>query len=363
MGRGALDAANRAPSRLVAGGQRATTNGVSVEERGIMGIRVSGIGAYVPARTVTNQELAATVDTSHDWITAHTGIVERRVSAPEEAPSDLGCEAALRCLAHAGVDKSAVDLIIVACATPDQSQPAVACILQQKLGISATHCPAFDVNSVCAGFVFALNVAQGMMLTEPKRYRNVLVIGADAFSKILNWKDRRTCVFFGDGAGAVLLSQSDRDRRFHFHLGCDGRGREFIEVPGGGTRMPATPEVIEKRLNRFVMNGPKVWEFAVSTVPATIRSLLAEQGMKPSDLDLLILHQSNLRMLEAIMKSLELPMEKTVTTVETYGNTAAASIPLTLRKAWDEGRLEAGKRVLLCGFGGGLSWGAALVDW
>jgi 3-oxoacyl-[acyl-carrier-protein] synthase-3 len=192
----------------------------------------------------------------------------------------------------------------------------------------------------------------------------VLVIGTDTFSKILNWKDRRTCVFFGDGAGAVLLSQSGGDeRRFHFHLGSDGRGREFIAVPGGGTRLPVSPEVVEKRLNKFVMNGPKVWEFAVSTVPETIRSLLREHDLVPSDLDLLILHQSNLRMLEAIMKNLELPMEKTVTTVETYGNTAAASIPLTLQKAWEAGRLTPGTKIMLCGFGGGLSWGAALFDW
>jgi 3-oxoacyl-[acyl-carrier-protein] synthase-3 len=328
-----------------------------------MGIRVSGIGAYVPTKSVTNQELVTRVDTSHEWIAAKTGILERRIAAPEEAPSDMGCQAALSCLRHAEVDKMSVDLIIVACATPDQSQPAVACLVQEKLGISATQCPAFDVNSVCAGFVFALNVAQSMMLTSPQKYRNVLVIGTDAFSKILNWKDRRTCVFFGDGAGAVLLTQSEEDRRFHFHLGSDGRGSRFIEVPGGGTRLPATQEVIDRQLNRFVMNGPKVWEFAVSTVPATIRSLLGEHGLVPADLDLLILHQSNLRMLEAIMASLELPMDKTVTTVETYGNTAAASIPLTLRKAWEAGRLRAGARVMLCGFGGGLSWGAALVTW
>jgi 3-oxoacyl-[acyl-carrier-protein] synthase-3 len=295
---------------------------------------------------------------------ARTGIRERRIAAPEETASDMGCQAALRCLAKAGVDKTAVDLIIVACATPDQSQPAVACMVQEKLGIGAGRCPAFDVNSVCAGFVFALNVAQGMMLTDPGRYRNVLVIGADTFSKIMNWKDRRTCVFFGDGAGAVLLSQADvPSQRFHFHLGSDGRGREFIAVPGGGTRLPVTPEVLDKQLNKFVMNGPRVWEFAVNTVPETIRALLGEHGLVPADLDLLILHQSNLRMLEAMMTSLSLPMEKTVTTVETYGNTAAASIPLTLEKAWDMGRLRAGARVMLCGFGGGLSWGAALFNW
>src|SRR6478752_6655977 len=329
-----------------------------------MGIRVSGIGGYVPAKTVTNFELAMAVDTSDEWIISRTGIRERRIAAPEEAPSDMGCEAALRCLSNAGVDKSAVDLVIVACASPDHMQPAVACLVQEKLGIAATHCPAFDVNSVCAGFVFALNVAQGMMLTEPARYRNVLVIGTDAFSKILNWKDRRTCVFFGDGAGAVLLSQSEgHAQRFHFHLGSDGRGREFIAVPGGGTRLPISPEVLDKQLNKFVMNGPRVWEFAVNTVPETIRALLSEHGLAPHDLDLLILHQSTLRMLEAIMASLSLPMEKTATTVETYGNTAAASIPLTLQKASDEGRLRSGSRVMLCGFGGGLSWGAALFTW
>jgi len=329
-----------------------------------MGIRVSGIGGYVPTKTVSNFELAMAVDTSNEWIISRTGIRERRITAPVETPSDKGCEAALRCLAQAGVDKTAVDLIIVACATPDQSQPAVACMVQEKLGIAAGHCPAFDVNSVCAGFVFALNVAQGMMLTEPARYRNVLVIGTDAFSKILNWKDRRTCVFFGDGAGAVLLSQSEgHAQRFHFHLGSDGRGREFIAVPGGGTRLPISPEVLDKQLNKFVMNGPRVWEFAVNTVPETIRALLGEHGLAPHDLDLLILHQSNLRMLEAIMASLSLPMEKTATTVEEYGNTAAASIPLTLQKAWDEGRLRPGARVMLCGFGGGLSWGAALFTW
>ena len=329
-----------------------------------MGIRVAGVGGYVPSKTMTNYELAMMVDTSDEWITKKTGIRERRIAAPEEAPSDMACQAALRCLTQAGVDKAAVDLVIVACATPDQSQPAVACMVQEKLGIAERQCPAFDVNSVCAGFVFALNVAQGMMLTDAARYRNVLVIGTDTFSKILNWKDRTTCVFFGDGAGAVLLSHSDADeRRFHFHLGSDGRGREFIAVPGGGTRLPISPEVIEKRLNKFVMNGPRVWEFAVSTVPATIRSLLAEHGLAPADLDLLILHQSNLRMLEAIMATLELPMAKTITTIESYGNTAAASIPITLQKAVDAGRLQPGSRVALCGFGGGLSWGAALLDW
>jgi 3-oxoacyl-[acyl-carrier-protein] synthase-3 len=329
-----------------------------------MGIRISGIGAYVPSKTVTNLELSRQVDTSDTWITTKTGIRERRISGPDEAPSDMGCRAAVRCLERAGVDRSAVDLIVVACATPDQSQPAVACIIQEKLGVAQNQCPAFDVNSVCSGFVFALDAAQGMMLSAPERYRNVLVIGTDAFSKILNWNDRRTCIFFGDGAGAVLLTRTDADqRRIHFWLGSDGRGSRYIQVPAGGTRLPIDAQVIEKRLHTFSMDGPKVWDFAMDTVPRTIRALLAEHGMAPGDVDLLVLHQSNLRMIEALMTALDVPQERTVTTVETYGNTAAASIPLTLDKAWRTGHLHDGSRVVLCGFGGGLSWGAALLNW
>jgi 3-oxoacyl-[acyl-carrier-protein] synthase-3 len=329
-----------------------------------MGIRITGIGAYVPSKTLTNLELSRQVDTSDYWITSKTGIRERRISGPNEAPSDMGCFAAARCLEQAGVDRSAVDLIVVACATPDQSQPAVACIIQEKLGVAQNQCPAFDVNSVCSGFVFALDAAQGMMLSSPERYRNVLVIGTDAFSKILNWQDRRTCIFFGDGAGAVLLTRTDADqRRIHFWLGSDGRGSHYIQVPAGGTRLPIDAQVIEKRLHTFSMDGPKVWDFAMDTVPRTIRALLAEHGMAPGDVDLLVLHQSNLRMIEALMTALEVPQDRTVTTVETYGNTAAASIPLTLDKAWRTGRLHEGSRVVLCGFGGGLSWGAALLNW
>ena len=328
-----------------------------------MGIRISGVGGYVPQRVVTNEELARTIDTSHDWIVAKTGILERHFAGPDEAPSDMGWQAAERCLRNAGVDKSAVDLIVVACATPDQSQPAVACMIQDKLGVAERHVPAFDVNSVCSGFVFALSVAQGMMLADPRVFTNVLVIGVDAFSKIMNWNDRRTCVFFGDGAGAVLLSHTEDDRRIRFKLGSDGRGSKCIAVPAGGTRMPVDANVLENRLNTFTMDGPKVWDFAVNAVPRVIRSLLAENDLAPHDLSLLILHQSNLRMIEAIINALELPFDRSVTTIESFGNTAAASIPLTLEKAWTTGRLQPGSRVSLCGFGGGLSWGAALLEW
>ena len=235
-----------------------------------MGIRITGVGAYVPQKIVTNDDLVAMVDTSQEWILTKTGIRERRIAGAGEAPSDMGCQAAQRCLSHAGVDKSAVDLIVVACATPDQSQPAVACMIQEKLGMADRQCPAFDVNSVCAGFVFALNVAQSMMLADPHQFRNVLVIGTDAFSQILNWKDRRTCVFFGDGAGAVLLTQ-DAGRRpaDHFPTGQRRPGQPLHR--GSGRRHPrcrSTPEVLEKRLNTFTMDGPRVWDFAMQVVPA-----------------------------------------------------------------------------------------------
>jgi 3-oxoacyl-[acyl-carrier-protein] synthase-3 len=329
-----------------------------------MGIRITGVGAYVPDKRVTNDELARTVDTSHEWISSKTGIVERRFAAQNEAPSDMACQAALRCLEDSGVDRSDVDLIIVACASPDQIQPAVACLVQDKLGMAENRCPAFDVNSVCAGFVFALDVAQSMMLAAPGHFRHALVIGTDAFSKILNFDDRRSCVYFGDGAGAVLVSQSGGDeRRMHFQLGSDGRGSHSIEVPAGGTRRPVDKEVLERRLHKFRMDGPKVWDFAIETVPKAIRRLLDEHGLEPDDVDLIVLHQSNLRMIEAIMKDLGQPLEKTVTTVETYGNTAGASIPITLHKARETGRLQPGSRVVLCGFGGGLSWGTALLEW
>jgi 3-oxoacyl-[acyl-carrier-protein] synthase-3 len=329
-----------------------------------MGVRIAGVGAYVPSMVVTNHELARRVDTSDEWIVSKTGIRERRVCGAGEAPSDMAREAALRCLEDAGVDRSAIDLLVVACASPDQSQPAVACLVQEKLGIAEGRCPAFDVNSVCAGFVYALDVAQSMMLADPRRFRHAMVVGTDAFSKILDWDDRRSCVYFGDGAGAVLLSQAgEDDRRMHFVLGSDGRGSRFIEVPAGGTRHPVDADVLARRLHKFRMDGPRVWDFAVETVPGTIRRLLDEHGLAPADVDLVVLHQSNLRMIEAIMWDLGLPMERTVTTVETCGNTAAASIPITLEAARESGRLRPGSRVVLCGFGGGLSWGAALLEW
>lgn len=329
-----------------------------------MGIQISGIGAYVPENTVSNHQIAQTVDTSHEWIREKTGILERRICTRELATSDLAHEAAMRCLKNAGKEADEVDMIIVATSSPDYMQPAVACIVQEKMGIAVNHIPSFDVNSVCAGFVYALNVAQSMILADPERYRNIMVIGAEVYSRILNWSDRRTCVFFGDGAGAVLLSHiPDSEKRIHFLLGSDGRGKQYIGVPAGGTRQPVDEDALEQRLNKFHMDGHKVWEFAVETAPRILHTLLQKNGLTPDDLDLVVLHQANLRLIEEIMTKINLPMDKTVTTVEHFGNTAAASIPITLQKAFEQGLLYPGCRVAIAGFGGGLSWGAALLEW
>jgi 3-oxoacyl-[acyl-carrier-protein] synthase-3 len=324
-----------------------------------------GVGAYVPEQRVTNEDIVrGGLNTTHEWISARTGIVERRIVAEEMATSDLATHAAQRCLANAGVLAQQVDLIVVATSSPDQLQPAVACMVQEKLGVAARHIPAFDVNSVCAGFVYGLQVAQGMMLSNPEQYRHVLVIGAETYSKILNWNDRRTCVFFGDGAGAMLLGQRpDSAQQLSFLLGSDGRGSQYIGVPAGGTRLPVDSDILEQGLNKFYMNGPKVWEFALDTVPSVVDQILRRQNLTPDDVDLFVLHQANLRLIEAIMEKLGQSMEKTLTTVQHYGNTAAASIPITLQKAFEQGRLKPGTRVLVVGFGGGLAWGAALFEW
>ncbi len=331
-----------------------------------MSIRISGIGGYVPQKTVTNHELAMRIDTSHEWIAAKTGIVERRVvGRRKRRPATWG----VRRPGVASPTRESTSRRSTSSSSPappptSRSPPSPA--WSRRSSASADRqCPAFDVNSVCAGFVFALNVAQSMMLTAPTKYRHVLVIGTDAFSKIMNWHDRRTCVFFGDGAGAVLLSQGDEgDGRIHFHLGSDGRGSRHIEVPGGGTRMPISPEVLEKRLNTFVMNGPKVWDFAVDTVPRVDSFVAGRARHDP-------------RRPRPDHPAPEQPPHA-------GGDHALAGAPDgrdghhrrdlrqhrggqhpadACRRPPRPGSCVPGSRVMLCGFGGGLSWGAALLDW
>ena len=319
--------------------------------------RITGTGSFLPPRRVTNQDLALllaadNIETSDAWITERTGIKARHFAAPETACSDLAAEAARRALAAADCDVASVDLIIVATSTPDMVFPSTACLVQQKLGVHG--CAAFDVQAVCSGFVYALTVADAMIRTGGAR--RALVIGAEVFSRILDFKDRGTCVLFGDGAGAVVLQASDAPGILASELHADGRHVGILCVPGtvsGGA-------VLGDPLLR--MDGPAVFKLAVGVLEDVARSVLDKCGRATSDIDWLIAHQANLRILQSTAKRLKLPMDKMIVTLDRHGNTSAASIPLALDESVRSGKIARGDTVLLEGVGGGFTWGAVLLD-
>ena len=312
--------------------------------------RIVGTGSYLPARVVTNAELAAKLDTSDEWIVERTGIRERRIAADGETTSDLATNAARAALAAANMD--AVDLIVLATATPDQTFPASATAIQDKLGLRGGA--AFDVGAVCSGFLYALTVADAML--RGGNAKSALVIGAETFSRILDWEDRGTAVLFGDGAGAVVLVAQEGERGV---LGCrlrsDGRHSELLYVDGG----PSTTGTVGK----LRMKGREVFRHAVVNLAAVMEETLAEQGLTSADVDWVIPHQANLRILEATAKKLGLPLERVVVTVDRHANTSAASVPLALDEAVRDGRVKPGDLLLLEAMGGGFAWGAALVRW
>lgn len=313
--------------------------------------RVVGTGSYLPARTVTNQELEQTVATSDDWIRTRTGIRERHVAAEGELASDLALEASRRALEAAGVSPADLDLIIVATTTPDIVFPSTACILQSKLG--AGPCPAFDVQAVCSGFIYALATAD--LYVRAGRCREALVVGAEVYSHILDWNDRGTCVLFGDGAGAVVLRAADEPGILSTHLHADGSYHDILSVPGhvSGGNVRGRPFV--------QMDGGAVFKFAVKVLAEVAHEALAENGLTVKDVDWVIPHQANIRIIEATARKLGLPLERVVVTVERHANTSAASIPLALDEAVRDGRIRPGQLVLLEGVGGGFAWGAALL--
>jgi 3-oxoacyl-[acyl-carrier-protein] synthase III len=313
--------------------------------------RIVGTGHYLPARTLTNQELARTIATSDEWILSRTGIRERRVAADDELASDLALEASRRALEAAGIQPADLDLIIVATTTPDVVFPSTACILQSKLG--AGPCPAFDVQAVCSGFVYALATAD--LFVRAGKCRQALVVGAEVYSRILDWTDRGTCVLFGDGAGAVVIRASDEPGILSTHLHADGTYHDILSVPGqvSGGQVRGRPFVS--------MDGTAVFKFAVKVLYEVAYEALAENELQVSDIDWLIPHQANIRIIEATAKRLGLPMERVVVTVERHANTSAASIPLALDEAVRDGRIRSGHHVLLEGVGGGFTWGAVLL--
>ncbi|WP_019638126.1 beta-ketoacyl-ACP synthase III [Paenibacillus fonticola] len=323
-------------------------------------VGIIGTGKYVPERVLTNAELETMVETNDEWIVSRTGIRERHIAAPEQATSDLAYEAAVRALKSAGITAENLELIIVATVTPDMTFPSTACILQEKLG--AKKAAAFDLSAACSGFVYSLAVANGFIQTG--MYSNALVIGADTLSRITDYTDRNTCVLFGDGAGAVVLGEVPEGRGFlSFDLGAEGAGGELLKLEGGGSRYPASAETIQSGKHFIYMNGREVFKFAVRVMGTATEEVLRKAGKDKSEIDLFVPHQANIRIIQSAMQRLDLPEEKCVINVDKYANTSAASIPLALVEAAEEGRVQAGDTVLLVGFGGGLTWGASVLVW
>ena len=315
--------------------------------------RIVGTGSYLPEKILTNADLEKLVETSDEWIYTRTGIRQRHVAAEQENASDLALAASRRALEAAGVTAEDLDLIIVATTTSDMIFPSTACILQAKLGIK--NCPAFDMQAVCSGFVYALATADQLM--KSGQYRNALVVGAEVYSRILDWKDRSTCVLFGDGAGAVVLTQSDKPGVLASRLHADGSHAHILSVPGSVSR----GEIAGRPL--LQMEGNAVFKFAVKVLSEVAEETLQAAGIDKSQIDWLIPHQANIRIIQSTAKKLGLGMERVIATVERHANTSAASVPLALDEAVRDGRIRAGNNVLLEGVGGGFTWGAVLVRW
>jgi 3-oxoacyl-[acyl-carrier-protein] synthase III len=320
---------------------------------------ITGIGAYVPERVLTNDELARMVDTSDEWIVDRTGIRERRIAAPEQALSDLALPAARAALDQAGVDSAEIDLIIVATVTPDMAFPSTAAILADQLG--SGEAGAYDLAAGCTGFMYGLAQAYGM-LAGGLAHR-ALVVGGDVLSKILDWKDRRTCVLFGDGAGAVVLEAVDTGGFLAFELGADGSGGPQLYLPAGGSRAPATAETVANRQHFAKMNGREVFKFATRVLVSSAENVLAQAGRTIDDVDVYVPHQANVRIIDHAVRKLGIREDRVVVNVDRYGNTSSGSIPLALADAQADGRLQKGRLVLMTGMGAGLTWGSALMEW
>ena len=316
--------------------------------------RILGTGSFLPDNVVTNKDLEKKVDTSDKWIQERTGIKKRHVIQNGQTTSELAEQASLNALDAANLTKDDVDLIIVATTTPDRVFPSTACLLQERLDIHG--CPAFDVQAVCTGFVYALSVAD--MFIKTGQAKTALVVGAETLSNIVDWNDRTTCVLFGDGAGAVVLGASDEAGILSTHLHADGKYKELLTVPTG---VAENRELWQTGEAYMTMKGNEVFKMAVNTLGKIVDETLTANNMQKSDIDWLVPHQANIRIINATAKKLSMPMEKVVVTVDEHGNTSAASIPLALDVAVRDGRINAGETLLLEAFGGGFTWGSALL--
>jgi len=319
---------------------------------------IVGLGTAVPQYVLTNADLEQLVDTNDQWITERTGIKERRIAGRDESTGSLGRQAAERALAVAGVDAADIDLLIVVTASPDHLLPSASCILQLELGLN--RCAAMDVIAGCAGFVYGLATASRFV--ESGAFETALVVGAETLSRITDYTDRSTCILFGDGAGAAVLRRGERGIRA-FSLGSDGTRSRLLFTPAGGTRFPATARTVEERRHYIVMEGREVFKGAVTAMAASSLEAIERSGLTPEDIDLVVPHQANQRIIEATARRLKVSRSDVVMNIARYGNTSAASIPLAIAEAWEQGQIRPGHRLLLTAFGAGLAWGSLVLDW
>jgi 3-oxoacyl-[acyl-carrier-protein] synthase-3 len=328
--------------------------------KGLRSVGILATGSYTPKRVLTNFDLEKMVETTDEWIVSRTGIRERRICSQEEASSDLAYEAAKKALAKANISAEQLDMIIVATVTPDMMFPSTACLLQDKLG--ATKAAALDVSAACTGFLYGITTATQFIANG--MYKYVLVVGVETLSKITNYKDRNTCVLFGDGAGAAVIGEVQEGYGFQsFELGADGSGGPLLCQPAGGSRIPATSESVEQNLHYLAMAGGEVFKFAVRVMNSATEAVLAKAGLEKDAIDLLVPHQANKRIIDSAVQRFGLSEEKVAINLDRYGNMSSASIPVALDEAVEAGRVKAGDNVILVGFGGGLTWGATLLKW
>lgn len=322
-------------------------------------VGIIGLGAYVPPNEMSNEDWMKLVDTSDEWITTKTGMKKRRIASSEVCTSDLAVEACKQALDDAGLKAEDIDLIILATSSPDVPLSSTAGIIQHKLG--CTDCAAFDINAVCAGWVHALDIGRRFVGTNG--YQNVLIVGSEIYSRILNWKDRATCVLFGDGAGAAVLSEVKEGKGIICSwLMSDGSGSSVIEIPAGGVRTPYNSDSFVEGAQYFHMDGRAVWDFAIEAFPQAVNESLKRAGKSIEDVDLVIPHQANINIIKTGMEKLGLGMEKTYTNLHKYGNTAGASVPIAMKEAMEKGLINEGDLVVTAAFGGGLAWGANVIQ-
>lgn len=325
------------------------------------GVTIAGTGSYLPEKVLTNDDLSKMVETSDEWIVTRTGIKERRIAAEDEFTSHMGAKAAQKALDQAGAKAEEVDLIIVATITPDTLTPATACYVQQHLG--AKNAVAFDISAACSGFLYAMKVAK--RLIEGGAFKNALIIGAEKLSAFTNWKDRTTCVLFGDGAGAAFLrpSAENEGRILSTDMGTDGNQTHILSIPGGGSAKPTTPENVTEGLAALSMLGTEVFKHAVKRMKTSAVDVIERAGLKAEDIALVIPHQANLRIIDAIADRLDVPNDRVFVNLHKYGNTSAAAIAIALDEAHREGKMTRGDKIVMVAFGAGLTWAAAAIEW